>query len=134
MAAAGRYLVPPWRRRRLLAHRPVTSARIMSLWDDFDVLLTPGLAKTAIAAEGGYGRSAPAAVNLAGRFTPFTPLFNLTGQPAMTLPAGMGTDGLPLSVQLVGRLGAEDVLYSLAGQIESAAPWAQRHPPLATNT
>ena len=47
------------------------------------------------------------------------------------MPAGFGADGLPLSVQLVGRLGAEDVLYSLAGQIESARPWAEHRPPLA---
>jgi amidase len=95
------------------------------------VLLTPGLAKTAIAAEGGYRKIAPAAIDLAGRFTPFTPILNLTGQPAVTLPAGIGSDGLPLSVQLVGRLGAEDTLYSLAGQIETARPWAQQRPAIS---
>ena len=131
MAAAGRYLVPPRRRRHLLAARATTSARVMSLWSEFDVLLTPALARTAIAAEGGYGRPAPLAVNISGRFTPYSSIFNLTGQPAVAIPAGMGTDGLPLSVQLVGRLGAEDILYSLAGQIESAAPWAQRRPPVS---
>lgn len=128
MAAGGRYLVPPRRRGQLLARRGATSARIMALWDEFDVLLTPGTATTAIAAKGAYGRSAPVAINVAGRFTPFTPLLNLTGQPAVTVPAGMGSDGLPLSVQLVGRLGAEDVLYSVAGQLESADPWSQRRP------
>lgn len=128
MAAAGRYLVPPARRRRLLAGRARTTARITALWNEFDVLMTPALAKTAIPAEGGYGRPAPLAVDIAGRFTPFTPLFNLTGQPAVSVPAGLGSDGLPRSVQLVGRVGAEDTLYSLAGQIESAAPWAQLRP------
>ncbi|MEA2213564.1 MAG: amidase [Solirubrobacteraceae bacterium] len=131
MAAAGRLLVPPRRRRRLLERRAATTARILKLWDDFDVLLTPGLATTPIAAEGGFGRSAPVAVNIAGRFTPFTAAFNLTGQPAVTIPAGLSVDGLPLSVQLVGRPGAEDTLYSLAAQIEQAAPWAQRRPALA---
>ena len=58
-------------------------------------------------------------------------MFNLTGQPAIALPAGIGSDGLPLSVQLVGRRGAEALLYSLAGQLESARPWADRRPPLA---
>jgi amidase len=131
MAGAGRVLVPARRRARLISGRAATMARVGRLWDEFDVLMTPGLAKTAIGAEGAFGRSAPFAVDLAGRFTPFTPIFNLTGQPALTLPAGVGGDGLPLSVQLVGRVGAEDVLYSLAGQIESAAPWASRRPRLS---
>lgn len=130
MAAGGRYLVPPRRRAKLLAKRAATTARILSLWNDVDVLMTPGLAKTAIAAEGGFNKPAPLAIDIAGRFTPFTPIFNLTGQPAISIPAGIGSDGLPLSVQLVGRHGAEDVLYSLAGQIEAAAPWAGRRPPL----
>jgi amidase len=128
MAAGGRYLVPPRRRRSVLAGRARTTARITALWDEVDVLMTPGLARTAIPAEGGYGRPAPLAIDIAGRFTPFSAVFNVTGQPAVTIPAGIGSDGLPLSVQLVGRLGAEDVLYSLAGQLEASAPWAQRRP------
>ncbi len=131
VAAGGRYGVPPRRRQALLRKRESTSRRIMSLWEDFDVLLTPALAKTAIAAQGGFGKRAPLAIDLAGRFTPYTPVFNLTGQPAIALPAGIGSDGLPLSVQLVGRRGAEDVLYSLAGQLEEAQPWAQRRPPIS---
>jgi amidase len=128
MAAMGRYLVPSRRREAILAARARTTARITALWDRFDVLLLPTLAKTAIAAEGGYGKPAPMAIDIAGRFAPFTPIFNVTGQPAISIPAGVGTDGLPLAVQLVGRVGAEDTLYSLAGQIEAAAPWAQRRP------
>jgi amidase len=128
MAATGRLLVPPRRRDRLLTKRESTASRIEALWDEVDVLLTPCLATTAIAAEGAYGRSAPVAVDRAARFTPFTSLFNLTGQPAVTLPAGFGSDGLPLSVQLVGRRGAEDTLYALAGQIETARPWAEQRP------
>jgi amidase len=128
MAAMGRYLVPPRRRAAILAARARTTARVTALWEEFDVLLTPTVAKTAIAAEGGYGKPALVAVDIAGRFAPFTPIFNVTGQPAISIPAGVGTDGLPLAVQLVGRVGAEDTLYSLAGQIEAAAPWAQRRP------
>jgi amidase len=130
MAAAGRVLVPPRRAAALRRGRAAVTARILALWDEVDVLMTPGLASTAIAAEGGHGRSAPAAINLAARFTPWTAPFNLTGQPALTIPAGVGEDGLPLSVQLVGRPGAEKTLYSLAAQVEAARPWADRRPAL----
>ena len=102
---------------------------MLALWQEVDVLMTPALAKTAIDAEGGYGKVAPLAIDIAGRFTPFTAVFNITGQPAIAVPAGLGSDGLPLSVQLVGRHGAEDLLYSLAGELEQAAPWAERRPP-----
>jgi amidase len=131
MAAAGRVLVPTCRRKAILAKRAAITARILELWNDFDVLLTPGLAKTAIAAEGGYGHSGLTAFNRAAAFTPFTPVFNVTGQPGISLPAGFGSAGLPLSVQLVGRPGAEETLYSLAGQIEDAQPWADRRPPVS---
>jgi amidase len=130
MAAAGRALVSKRRRDALLAGRPALTARILRLWNEVDVLMTPGLAKTAIAAEGGFDRPAPVAFDLAARFTPWTPLFNVTGQPGISIPAGVGQDGLPLSVQLVGRPGDEALLYSLAAQIEAARPWADRRPPV----
>jgi amidase len=130
MARAGVALVRGRRRAALLASRPGTSARILALWDRFDVLVTPGLARTALPAEGAYGRPAVVAFDTAARFTPWTPLFNLTGQPAITIPAGFGSDGLPLSVQLVGRLGAEALLFALAAQIEAARPWARQRPVL----
>jgi amidase len=130
MAWAGRTLVSERRAEALRRKRGATTARILALWEDFDVLMTPGLTRLPIAAEAGYGRSALAAFNVAGRFTPWTAIFNVTGQPAVAIPAGQAADGLPLSVQLVGRLGAEDTLYSLAAQIEAARPWADRRPPL----
>jgi amidase len=131
MAAVGRRLVPAARRERVRAANARTSARLLELWREVDVLLTPGLARTALPAEGGYGRSAPYAFNLAGRFTPWTPLFNLTGQPAIALPAGTGADGLPTAIQLAAAPGQEGLLYSLAGQLEQADPWGGRIPPLA---
>lgn len=130
MAAAGRRLVSQRRAVRLRELAARDTGRVLSLWEEIDVLMTPGLASTAIAAEGGWGRSALAAFSIAGRFTPWTAVFNVTGQPAVTIPAGLGSDGLPLSVQLVGRPGAEQTLYSLAAQIEGARPWAHRRPPL----
>jgi amidase len=130
MAAAGRYLVAPAVKRRVLAAQARTSERIMALWNEFDVLMTPALARSPVAAEGAFGRSAPIAVDLAARMTPFTAVFNVTGQPVISVPVGLDGDGLPLGVQLIGRLGAEDVLYSLAGQLERAEPWAGRRPPI----
>ena len=131
MAAGGRYLVPPWRRARVLGARAATTRRILALWDEIDVLVTPGLARPAIAAGGGYGRAAPVAIDIAGRFSPYTSAFNLTGQPAMAVPAGTGADGLPLSIQLVGRPGAEAVLIALAAQLERAGGWSQGRPPVS---
>ena len=129
MAAAGRVVVPDRRRASLLRARERAAARILALWDEFDVLMTPALLRTPIAADGAYGRSAAVAVNTAARFSPFTAIFNLTGQPAVAIPAGWSADGFPLSVQLVGRLGSEDLLYALAAQLERATPWANRRPP-----
>jgi amidase len=128
LVAAGKRLVPDRRRERLLAARATRTASVLELWQEVDVLLMPVLATTAIRAEGGYGKSAPLAMDRSARFMPFNPVFNLTGQPSIALPAGFGADGLPLSVQLAGRPGAEDLLYSLAGQIEAARPWAQHRP------
>ena len=130
-ARFGARVVSERRRDALLARRPRTTDRITSLWEECDVLLTPGLATSPIAAEGGHGRSALTAFNKSARFIPFYPVFNLTGQPAISLPAGFGGDGLPLSIQLVGRVGAEETLYSLAGQIEAARPWSVHRPSLA---
>ncbi len=128
LVAAGRRLISDRRREKLLVQRAARTARVLELWQDVDVLLTPVLASTAIAAEGAYGKPAPLAMDRASRFMPYNPLFNVTGQPSIALPAGFGADGLPLSVQLVGRLGAEDLLYSLAGQVEAARPWGQHRP------
>jgi amidase len=65
-----------------------------------------------------------------GEFTPFTAIFNVTGQPAMSLPLFHGEDGLPLAVQLAGRPGGEGELLALAAQVEAARPWAERRPSL----
>ena len=61
-------------------------------------------------------------------FTPFTAAFNLTGQPAISLPLHWTASGLPVGVQLVGRMYDEYTLISLAAQLERAHPWNTRHP------
>ncbi|HXT22302.1 MAG TPA: amidase [Thermoanaerobaculia bacterium] len=64
---------------------------------------------------------------------PNTQLFNLTGQPAASVPMGWTADGLPLAVQLVGRFGEEGLLLQLAAQIEAASPWADHVPAIAAD-
>jgi amidase len=67
-----------------------------------------------------------AAFQVAATFSPFTAQWNLTGQPAISLPLFQGDDGLPLGVQIVGRPLGEDTLLQLATQLETARPWAHR--------
>jgi amidase len=66
----------------------------------------------------------------AGRVVPFTPAWNVTGQPALSVPAGRTADGLPLAVQLVGRPGSEPLLLALAAQLEAVTGFAAHRPPL----
>ena len=95
----------------------------------YDVILSPTTA--AIAPETGQLRlDRPQAA-----FTPpatsasaFTALFNMTGQPAMSVPLGTSDTGFPIGVMFAGRLGEEDTLFRLAGQLERAAPWIDRVP------
>jgi amidase len=107
--------------------------RVAQWWHDgFDLLLTPTLAHPPPP----LGELPPRGDNpLAdyGRvvaFVPFTPAFNVTGQPAISLPLGISTEGLPLGVQLVAGYGREDVLIRVASQLEAAAPWIERRPPI----
>ena len=60
----------------------------------------------------------------------FTAPFNMTGQPAVSVPATWSTTGLPIGAQLVAATGREDVLLRVASQLEAAQPWAGRHPPV----
>jgi len=66
----------------------------------------------------------------AAQFVPFTPIFNATGQPAMSVPLFWSRENLPIGVQFAGRFGDEATLFRLAAQLEQARPWAGRWPTL----
>jgi amidase len=68
----------------------------------------------------GMGEDPMADLVRSGRFTPFTSLFNVTGQPAITLPLGFGDDGLPTAAQIVAKPLGEDTLLQVAAQMEVA--------------
>ena len=67
----------------------------------------------------------------AAAFTPFTAVFNVTGQPAVSLPLHWTDDGLPIGVQLVGPPLGEALLFRVSSQLEAARPWLDRRPPHA---
>jgi amidase len=101
----------------------------------YDVLLTPALAERPLPL-GTLDPGAPepmATFTRSGLFTPFTPIFNATGQPGISVPLYEGSDGLPLGVQLVGRPAGEAQLLALATQLEALQPWAERRPPLGAD-
>lgn len=101
-------------------------------WSDHDVLLTPTLAEPPVPL-GTFAatRAEPWKGSIrAGAFTPFTPPFNLTGQPAVSVPLHETAGGLPVGIHLVAAYGREDVLLGLAAELETAAPWADRRPRL----
>jgi amidase len=69
--------------------------------------------------------------DLLHEFLPFTPIANITGQPAISLPLSWNADGLPVGVQLIAEYGREDVLLRVAAQLEAAQPWSGRRPPVS---
>jgi amidase len=102
--------------------------QLVGFLEPYDALLTPALAERPLAL-GTFETAGPdpmAPFTRSGLFTPFTPVFNATGQPAISLPLFVGEDGLPLAVQIVGRPAGEAALLALAAQLEEARPWADR--------
>ena len=108
------------------------SRRLVSFLAPYDALLTPALAERPLPL-GTLDTAAPdpmATFTRSGLFTPFTPVFNASGQPGISLPLFEGEDGLPLGVQIVGPPAGEAALLALASQLEEAQPWAQRRAPV----
>jgi amidase len=106
------------------------AARVNAIFDLNDVLMTPVMGGTALPVRRWEGRGAIYTVLGMSRFYPYCIPWNHLGNPAMAVPAGFGADGMPLSVQIVGRPGSEDTLISLAAQLEAERPWADSRPPI----
>jgi amidase len=108
--------------------------QVGTLFEDVDVLLTPTLPRPAEF----HGRYATTNADLTAEmfmkgdteYFQFLGLFNITGQPSVSLPLGQASDGLPIGVQVVGRFADEDTLVRLARDMEEAMPWADRLPPV----
>ncbi len=107
--------------------------QLVAFLEPYDALLTPALAERPLPL-GTLDTAAPDPMSTftrSGLFTPFTPIFNANGQPAISLPLFHGDDGLPVGVQIVGRPAGEAALLALASQLEQARPWVERRAPLA---
>ena len=106
--------------------------QIAAFFETYDLLLTPTLAKPPV----DIGHLSMMTDDLDDyadrlwRFASFTYQFNMTGQPAMSVPLHWNADNLPIGSQFVGRYGDEATLFQLAGQLEQAQSWHDRHPPI----
>ncbi len=139
---------------RALRHLGTTTRTVGRFFERYDVLMTPTMAvppfpvgalqpkaweRTLVELLGRLGsgrliRAAGLLEQMSGQVfdaIPYTPLFNATGQPCMSVPLAWNRDGLPIGIQFVARLGEEGTLFRLAGQLEQARPWFDRLPPLA---
>jgi amidase len=104
---------------------------IVSMWSDLDVLITPTLAQPPIKVGSlapQPGEPAMRMLENAAEWVPFTPVWNATGQPGISLPLHQSSEGLPIGVQFVGPPAGEELLLSLSAQLEQARPWAERRP------
>ncbi len=107
--------------QRALAGEAERTARINRIFVDVDVVLTPATAAPAPRLGQGVHRSGVRSVLASTPWVAFTPPWNLTGQPAMAVPAGVDGSGVPVGVQLVARPGEEATIVALAAQMERAA-------------
>jgi amidase len=123
---AGRYLLD------VGVHQGLS--RVVAGWFEtgYDLLLTPTMAEVAPKL-GEIDTAAPDPMSAFTRCLPsgaFTALFNITGQPGINVPLHWTDEGVPVGVQLVAPFGREDLLIRIAAQLEKAAPWADRRPPV----
>ncbi|HEX7279697.1 MAG TPA: amidase family protein, partial [Solirubrobacterales bacterium] len=117
--------------RALNSGREADVARVNEIFDHCDVLVMPVMGGTALPVRRWQGRGAIRTVLGMSRFYPYCVPWNHLGNPAMAVPAGFAPNGMPLSVQVIGRHGDEATLLSLAAQLEAERPWADKRPPIS---
>jgi amidase len=117
---------------RTVASLQMLARRIVTFWDEIDVVLTPTLALPPVPI--GWQEAVEGAIPQLMRnteFTPFTAVANLTGLPAMSLPLHWTANGIPVGVQAIGPPAGDALLLSLAAEVEAARPWVDRRPPVS---
>jgi amidase len=124
-------LLPESLYEKAIANRPAEMARINAIFDEVDVLVMPVMGGTALPIRRWQGRGALHTVLGMSRFYPYCVPWNHLGNPAMSIPFGLGADGMPLAIQIIGRPESEPLLISLAAQIEAERPWADLRPPIS---
>jgi amidase len=131
IAAVGRWMRPSWLAASARKGEKITAVAA-EYFRDVDLLLTPVTPRLPLRIGEWSGRSILRATLPVQRYVSFTALWNVTGQPAASVPAGFTDDGLPLAVQLVGRANDEATILAVSRQLESVRPWAHRRPPSLT--
>ena len=108
--------------------------QVQAWFDTFDIVAMPTLSRSAVPIDqdffGPIEIDNQLVENIRAAWYPYTMPFNLTGNPAVSLPCGFGSDGMPLGIQLVARPGEDTDLLRAACAFERARPWAQHHPAL----
>ncbi len=121
-------LVPERMLQSSLAKQAGHSARINRLFDDFDLLVTPVTGEPPVRVGKWEGQGAMRTAIGMSRTYPFTAVWNYTGQPAASVPAGFTDDGLPLGVMLIAAPNREDLILAVAAQLEADLGWPDRRP------
>jgi aspartyl-tRNA(Asn)/glutamyl-tRNA(Gln) amidotransferase subunit A len=117
---------------RALMLRTKLYRQVQGWFERFDVIAMPALSRTALGIQEALFE--PIVIEnkkvdtVRRAWYPYTHPFNLTGNPAIVLPAGFHSDGLPVSIQFVGRRGEDQKLLRVAALFEAARPWADRRP------
>jgi aspartyl-tRNA(Asn)/glutamyl-tRNA(Gln) amidotransferase subunit A len=107
--------------------------QVQSWFDPCDIVAMPTLSRSAVPIDqdffGPIEIDNQLVENIRASWYPYTMPFNLTGNPAVSLPCGFDRDGMPLAIQLIARPGADAELLRVAAAFEAARPWADRRPP-----